>query len=76
MNSQNIEIIADTLCNLFDWDSEDLKLDFINSLKENDIQITNQIAEKIFDDFTSLDAKTRNSPSFDYKKFISDRYIS
>ena len=76
MNSQHIEIIADTLCNLFDWDSEDLKLDFISSLKENDVQIENQVAEKIFDDFVSLDAVTRNSPRFDYQKFISDRYIS
>lgn len=76
MNNQNLEIIADTLCNIFDWDSEDLKSDFINSLKENDVQINEKTAEKIFDDFTNLDAKTRNSPSFDYQKFISDRYIS
>lgn len=51
-------------------------MDFINSLKENDVQITDQAAEKIFDDFVTLDAKTRNSPRFDYQKFISDRYIS
>lgn len=76
MHYQQFEIIADTLCNLFDWDSQDLKMDFMNSLKENDVQITDQVAEKIFDDFVRLDAKTRNSPRFDYQKFISDRYIS
>ena len=76
MHTQNIELIADTLSNIFDWDSKNLKSDFIKSLKENEIRVPFEIAEKIFDDFINLDVKTRNSPSFDYQQFISARYIS
>ncbi len=76
MIQQEIEIIADTLCNLFDWDSTDLKSDFINSIKQNNITLNDSIIEKIFDDFMDLDALTRCSPSFNYKQFISNRYIS
>lgn len=73
---QNIEIISDTLCNIFNWDSQNLKLDFINSLVENNIQIPLEVAEKIFDDFVKLEASVRCSPSFDYYEFILARYIS
>jgi hypothetical protein len=76
MYSKEIEIIADTLCNIFDWDSSDLKSDFINALKQNNIQLKNEIAEKIFDDFMTLDAVTRSSPDFNYQEFISSHYIS
>jgi hypothetical protein len=76
MYSQEIEIIADTLSNLFDWDSTDLKSDFINALKQNEIKLENKIAEKIFDDFMNLDALTRCSPGFNYQEFILNRYIS
>jgi len=76
MYSEKIEIIADTLCNIFDWDSTDLKSDFINALKQNEIKIDNEIAKKIFDDFMNLDAVIRCSPEFNYQEFISNRYIS
>lgn len=76
MDTQNIELIADILSNIFDWDSQDLKYDFIQSLLENEISISSVTAEKIFDEYMSLEATVRNSPEFDFHKFILNRYIS
>lgn len=76
MYSQDIEIIADTLCNIFDWDSQDLRSDFIQALKENDLHISSELAEKIFDNFINLDVVTRSSPGFNFHEFISAHYIS
>ena len=76
MDKQQVEVIADTLCNIFDWDSQNPLLDFMSSLNENDISISNEVAKKIYEDFINLDALTRCSPEFDYQRFILGRCIS
>lgn len=72
MNVSDIEIIADTLCNILDWDSNNLEEDFIICLKENDVQISQEQALEIISHYLKIDAKTRCSARFDYKRFISD----
>lgn len=76
MKNFEIEIIADTLANLFKWNSMDLKSDFLQSLEENEIHIPLTMVERIFEDFIKLDSLERSSPRFNYVKFISDRYTS
>ena len=76
MHQQEIEIIADTLSSIYDWDSLDLKSDFINAVKKNNINLSDQTIEKILNDFFDLDALTRCSPRFNYHEFILNRYIS
>ena len=76
MIQQEIEIISDTLCSIYDWDSLDLKSDFMNAVKQNNINLSDKIIEKIFDNFMNLDALTRCSPEFNYQEFISNHCIS
>lgn len=71
MKTADIEIIADTLCNVFDWDSENLEKDFIECLKENEIDISREAALTLIHRYLELDTKMRSSPQFDYNKFIS-----
>lgn len=70
MKTADIEIIADTLSNLFDWDSENFEQDFINCLAENEIDISREAALRLFHRYLELDTKMRSSPQFDYNQFI------
>ena len=71
----NIEkIISNTLSNIYDWESEDLKSDFINFL-HSEYKIEESKLSLIFDEYNSLPALEREALSFDLNHFVS-RYLN
>ena len=71
-----IEIIADSLANFHDWMVVDLKSEFIQNLKDNDVQLSEEAMEKIYENFMSIDSTQRYKASFNHKDFTRDQYIS
>jgi hypothetical protein len=70
MNKDIKLIISNTLSNIYDWESEDLKGDFINFI-QSEYKIEESKLSKIFDEFNSLPAIERESISFDINYFVS-----
>ncbi len=68
----NIEnIISNTLANIYDWESEDLKSDFIEFIN-SEYQVDKSKLEVIFDKFNSLSPLERDSINFDLNNFVSN----
>ncbi len=72
----DLDIIAATLTNITDWESTDLKKDFLECLEDNDILLPKSFAIKLIDDYLKVEARERASLNFNYKSFIKDRCIS
>lgn len=70
---QNIEIIiANTLANIYDWDSENLREDFISFLY-NEYNIEKNTLANIFDSFDALSPLVKDSASFNLNEFVSNK---
>ena len=63
------QIISNTLSNVYDWESEDLKGDFVQFL-HSEYQIEESKLSQIFDDYNSIPALERESLSFDINQFV------
>lgn len=72
----DIEIIADSLANFHDWIVPDLKSEFIQNLKDNDVQLSEEVMKMIYENFMSIDSDQRYKPSFNHKEYTRDQYIS
>lgn len=72
----DIEIIADTLANFHDWIVIDLKAEFIQNLKDNDVQLSEETMELIYENFMSIDSVQRYKANFNHKDFTKSQYIS
>ena len=76
LSEQDIDVIADLLANFHDWMVTDLKSEFIQNLKYNDVNLTEDAMEKIYENFMSIDSTQRYKASFNHKDFTRDQYIS
>jgi hypothetical protein len=65
-------VIANTLSNIYDWKSDNLKNDFIEFVSDKYV-IDEGILINIFDDYNSLSPLERDSISFDIHNFITKR---
>lgn len=63
-------VISNTLSNLYDWESEDLKEDFVSFL-HNEYNIDKEKLSELFDQFNSLPALERDSVSFNLPDFVA-----
>ena len=63
-------IITNTLSNLYDWDSEDIREDFISFLN-TEYAIDKEKLAEIYDSFESLSPLIRDSVTFNLNDFVS-----
>ncbi len=69
MNSSIETIIANTLSNIYDWRSDDLKSDFVAFIN-SEYEIDSEKLGKLFDHYNALSPRIRDDISFDLKAFI------
>ncbi len=62
-------IIANTLSNIYDWESDDLKTDFVTFIN-SECEIDSDKLGKLFDDYNALSPRIRDDISFDLNGFI------
>lgn len=62
-------IIANTLSNIYDWKSDDLKTDFVTFIN-SECEIDSVKLSKLFDRYNALSPRIRDDISFDLKNFI------
>lgn len=63
-------IITNTLSNLYDWDSENIREDFISFLN-SEYAINKEKLAEIYDSYESLSPLTRDSVTFNLNDFVS-----
>jgi len=70
VSKRDIEIICNSLANIYDWDSENLENDFILFIKSEIPHLERDRIEKIINDFERLPAEQKNSINFNYREFV------
>jgi hypothetical protein len=65
-----LEIIADTLADLDNFFVDDLRSVFISTLTLNEVNLHVEQMNRLYNAFMCLDPKERNSPAFNYRKFV------
>ncbi len=63
-------IITNTLSNIYDWDSEDIREEFISFLN-SEYAIDREKLAVIYDSFESLSPLVRDSVTFNLNDFVS-----
>jgi hypothetical protein len=69
MEQETIKVITNTLSNIYDWESDDLRSDFINFLN-SEYSINKGKLGYIFDSFDSLSPVIRDSVTFNLNQFV------
>lgn len=70
MNQRIDVIITNTLSNLYDWDSDDIREEFISFLN-SEYAIDKEKLVEIYDSFESLSPLVRDSATFNLNDFIT-----
>ena len=65
-----VSIIADLLANHHDWNSSDIRAEFISVAADSQLDIDQQVLEEIFDEFQKLDPRQRFDPAFDHAGYV------
>jgi hypothetical protein len=76
ISHHDLDIISSGLVKSLEWFSESPLSEWLLYLRENEIYIDDAAAIKILEDYLSIDATRRCSPTFDYSEFIKDQCIS
>lgn len=69
MEQEAVKIISNTLSNIYDWESNDLRSDFIDFLSR-ECSIDNKKLGKVFDSFESLPPLVKESVTFRMDQFV------
>lgn len=72
LSKNELDLITDTLANVYDWESENIERDFVALLKHEVPLLQDKKIEALFIAFDKLPAKERMSPDFDHHAFIKN----
>jgi hypothetical protein len=71
LSKNELDIISNSLANIYDWDSEKVEKDFVTFLKDEIPSLQEKKIESLFTAYDKLPVKEKMSLHFDYQDFIT-----